>query len=90
MKLAKYILCLAVFLSANLAKGQNSERQEVLNEFGLTNNDHRGIIFTSDPSIAHSQFPNGTEAITGFFGTTVKRDLTYINVIDTAVALQNQ
>jgi hypothetical protein len=82
MKLTKFVLCSVVVLSANLATGQKSEQQEILNEFGLSINDHRGVIFTSDPSIAQSQFPNGTEAITGFFGTTVKRDLTYINVID--------
>lgn len=52
------------------------EELECINKYGLSQNDHRGVVFVSNPTSSLTVL----EAIEGFFNASIKQDLIELQV----------
>lgn len=78
----KNLILLTFIVISNICYGQNSwttEQIQVLDKYGLNENDHRGVIFyISDKE--QSQYPTLNDAILAFFNSKSVLDISRIYV----------
>lgn len=83
-----YRLLLTLFLLtgySTVAQNISIEQQNILNQFDLSSNDHRGIEFQLASATNPAQYINLISAIEGFFSSPVKRDYNIL-IVSTAQA----
>lgn len=80
----KNLILLAFVIVSNISFGQSnwtSEQIQVLDKYGLTQNDPRGIVFyTGEDQDCTDNQETVLKAIEAFFTTELKSDLTYFCV----------
>ncbi len=76
------ILLILLFAGAfqSIAQQVTPQQQAVLNDFGVSVNDHRGVEFTTDSTNIHATYNDVKTAIEAFFASPVKRDFTRIRI----------
>jgi hypothetical protein len=78
----RYLLLLALLIAgaATYAQEISTEQQNILAQYDLNPQDHRGIEFQLASASNPAQYPTIQSAIEGFFTTAVKKDYTVLTV----------
>lgn len=80
------ILLLFFLLSGTICFSQDSwsaEQIELISKFGISKDDHRGVtIFIDDNQQCELKYKTIQDAVNGFLGSNVKKDIVTICILD--------